>query len=62
MALFPVYKKTHHSCGATISLSGTAAVPGNEHAKTATGGEPIGKLIDIKVFCHYISRKCTPLF
>jgi len=38
------------SCGATISLSGTAAVPGNEHAKTASGGEPIGKLIDIKIF------------
>jgi len=26
------------ACGATISLSGTACVPGNEHAKTIDGG------------------------
>ena len=30
--------------GATISMSGAAAVPGNEHAKTIDGGEPVGKV------------------
>jgi len=36
--------------GATVCVSGTASVPGDEHAKTRGGGEEIGKLFDVKVF------------
>jgi hypothetical protein len=37
-------------CGATISLSGSCGVPGNEHADVEAGGVAVGKVAELKVF------------